>query len=345
MLTWRHLSRNRNNTVQDTRPPFGVLLVNLGTPSAPTKAAVRAFLKQFLSDQRVVDLSPWLWQPLLQGIILNTRPGKVAKLYQSIWQAEGSPLMVVSKQQRQALAELLREQTGCHIPVELGMSYGSPSLNDGLTALKNAGVDRVLVLPLYPQYSCSTVASVFDGVAAALKLERNLPELRFVRDYHDKPGYIQALAGSVRSYWQREGRGQRLLMSFHGVPERYIKEGDPYRSQCETTAKLLAAELGLGEGEWQLCFQSRFGKEPWLTPYTDELLESLPGQGITAVDIMSPAFAVDCLETLEEIAQGGRESFLEAGGKQYQFIPCLNAQSAHMRFLADLVKFHTENWH
>lgn len=225
------------------------------------------------------------------------------------------------------------------------MSYGSPSLNDGLTALKNAGADRVLVLPLYPQYSCSTVASVFDGVAAALKLERNLPELRFVRDYHDKPGYILALAGSVRSHWQREGRGQRLLMSFHGVPERYIKEGDPYRSQCETTAKLLAAELGLGEGEWQLCFQSRFGKEPWLTPYTDELLESLPGQGITAVDIMSPAFAADCLETLEEIAQGGCESFLEAGGKQYQFIPCLNAQSAHMRFLADLVKFHTENWH
>ncbi|WP_412500960.1 ferrochelatase [Shewanella chilikensis] len=331
--------------MQDPRSPFGVLLVNLGTPAAPTKAAVRTFLKQFLSDQRVVDLSPWLWQPLLQGIILNTRPAKVAKLYQSIWQAEGSPLMVVSKQQRQALADLLREQIGCHIPVELGMSYGSPSLSDGLAALKDADVDKVLVLPLYPQYSCSTVASVFDGVAAALKRERNLPELRFVRDYHDKPGYIQALAGSVRTHWQQEGRGQRLLMSFHGVPERYIKEGDPYRSQCETTAKLLAAELGLGEGEWQLCFQSRFGKEPWLTPYTDELLESLPGQGVTSVDIMSPAFAADCLETLEEIAQGGRESFLEAGGKQYQFIPCLNAQSEHICFLAELVKFHTKNWH
>ncbi|MFQ6370437.1 ferrochelatase [Shewanella sp. YIC-542] len=327
-----------------SHPPFGVLLVNLGTPAAPTKAAVRAFLKQFLSDPRVVDLPAWQWQPILQGIILNVRPAKVAKLYQSIWWEEGSPLMVISQRQQQALATQLASRLGVSIPVALGMSYGSPSLDEGLAKLRNAGVEKVLVLPLYPQYSCSTVASVFDGVAAALKGQRNLPELRFIRDYHDKSGYIHALADSIREHWQQQGKADKLLFSFHGVPERYITEGDPYQGQCLATAALVAEALALPEDQWQVCFQSRFGKEPWLTPYTDELLASLPGQGVKSVDIISPAFAADCLETLEEIAQGGKETFLHAGGEQYRFVPCLNDGAAHMAFLADLVVAHTENW-
>ncbi|GGY99740.1 MULTISPECIES: ferrochelatase [Shewanella] len=330
--------------VSHSHPPFGVLLVNLGTPAAPTKDAVRAFLKQFLSDPRVVDLPAWQWQPILQGIILNIRPAKVAKLYQSIWWQEGSPLMVISQRQQLALANQLASRLGFAIPVALGMSYGQPSLADGLDELQRAGVDKVLVLPLYPQYSCSTVASVFDGVAAALKPRRNIPELRMVKDYHDRPGYIAALTESIRKHWQQYGKAEKLLFSFHGVPERYINEGDPYKQHCLTTAALVAQALALPEAEWQVCFQSRFGKEPWLTPYTDETLASLPSKGVKSVDIISPAFAADCLETLEEIAQGGKETFLHAGGEQYHFVPCLNDGEQHMAFLADLVISHAENW-
>ncbi|ABO24095.1 ferrochelatase [Shewanella loihica] len=333
------------NKVDNLSPAkLGVLLVNLGTPDTPTPKDVKQFLKQFLSDPRVVDLNPWIWKPILNGIILNTRPKAVAKLYESIWWPEGSPLMVISERQREALSAILKARHGSDIPVELGMSYGNPSLSSGIDKLVAQGVERLVVLPLYPQYSCSTVAPVFDAIASDYKGRRNYPETRFSKEYFEHPAYIAALAGSVRRHWQDKGQGDCLLMSFHGVPLRYVTEGDPYQRQCQRTAELLAAALGLTESQWRLCFQSKFGKEEWLTPATDALLESLPGKGVKRVDILCPAFAVDCLETLEEISIGGKESFIEAGGEDYHFIPCLNEDEAHMQLLADLVDQQAAGW-
>lgn len=317
---------------------FGVLLVNLGTPCKPTPHCVRCFLKQFLSDQRVVDLPRWQWWPILNGIILNTRPKRVAKAYQSIWSEGGSPLKVISEAQREAL----EAQLG--VPVALGMTYCRPSIREGLDALEAKGVDKVVVLPLFPQYSCSTTGAVVDAIGNAVKLKRSMPELRIVRDYHDHPAYIRALADSVKAHWAEHPRGDKLLVSFHGVPERFITEGDLYREHCERTAAKLAEALELNESQWQICFQSRFGKEPWLQPYTDETLEALPKQGVKAVDIISPAFSVDCLETLEELAIEGKSEFLEAGGERYEFIPCLNAQEDHIAMMAELVKQHSQGW-
>ncbi|RTR39445.1 ferrochelatase [Shewanella canadensis] len=333
-----------NTTMSETTPAFGVLLVNLGTPDSPSASDVKRFLKQFLSDPRVVDLNPLIWKPILNGIILNTRPAKVAKLYQAIWSDEGSPLMVVSQHQREKVASLLQEQLGQAIPVELGMSYGNPSLASGLEKLKQQGVKRIVVLPLYPQYSCSTVAPVFDAIAAEFKGWRDIPETRFNKEYYQDPTYIQALASSVKSHWKQHGQADVLLMSFHGVPVRYVNEGDPYQAQCQATALLLAQALGLKDEQWKLCFQSQFGKEEWLTPYTDKLLESLPEKGVKSVDIMCPAFAADCLETLEEISIGGKESFIESGGERYRFIPCLNDNDPHIELLAKLITEQASQW-
>ncbi|WP_028767259.1 ferrochelatase [Shewanella fidelis] len=330
--------------MSNSAPSFGVLLVNLGTPDSPTAPDVKKFLKQFLSDPRVVDLSPWIWKPILNGIILNTRPAKVAKLYQSIWWDEGSPLMVISQKQRDKLKALLAQTLGQTIPVELGMSYGNPSLQSGLDSLKAQGADKIFVLPLYAQYSCSTVAPVYDAIAELLKSERDIPELRFNKQYFDHPDYIKALAESVKNHWQTKGQAQVLLMSFHGVPLRYITEGDPYQAQCQATAELLAAELGLTDQQWRICFQSQFGKEEWIGPATDALLESLPKEGIKSVDIMCPAFSCDCLETLEEISQEGKEEFLEAGGEHYEFIDCLNDSEPHIGLLAKIVEQQTKGW-
>ncbi|MCE9678642.1 ferrochelatase [Shewanella sp. AS1] len=323
---------------------MGVLLVNLGTPDTPTPADVKQFLKQFLSDPRVVDLNPLIWKPILNGIILNTRPKAVAKLYQSIWWQDGSPLMVISERQREALSLLLAKIHGREIPVELGMSYGNPSLQAGLDKLIHQGVDKVVVLPLYPQYSCSTVAPVFDAIAEIYKQRRDYPETRFSKAYYQHPTYIKALAESVRRHWDEHGQAQCLLMSYHGVPVRYVTEGDPYQQQCQETSRLLAKELGLNDSQWRLCFQSKFGKEEWLTPATDAMLEVLPEEGIRSVDIMCPAFAVDCLETLEEISIGGKESFIEAGGESYRFIPCLNDDAAHIQLLAEIVAEQAGAW-
>ncbi|CAD6367117.1 ferrochelatase [Shewanella putrefaciens] len=334
----------KGNTLTSPSPAFGVLLVNLGTPDEPTPKAVKRFLKQFLSDPRVVDLSPWLWQPLLNGIILNTRPAKVAKLYQSIWTDEGSPLMVLSSRQAQKLAVDLSATFNQDIPVELGMSYGNPSIDSGFARLKAQGAERIVVLPLYPQYSCSTVASVFDAVASYLKTVRDMPELRFNKHYFDHEAYIAALAHSVKRHWKTYGQADKLLLSFHGIPLRYVKEGDPYREQCLVTAKLLAQKLELNETQWQVCFQSRFGREEWLTPYADELLAKLPSQGIKSVDVICPAFATDCLETLEEISIGGKETFLHAGGETYRFIPCLNDDEMHIELLRQLVQEQAHSW-
>jgi len=330
--------------MNEITPAFGVLLVNLGTPDSPSVSDVKRFLKQFLSDPRVVDLNPLIWKPILNGIILNTRPAKVAKLYQAIWSDEGSPLMVVSQGQREKVASLLQAQLGQAIPVELGMSYGNPSLASGLDKLKQQGVKRIVVLPLYPQYSCSTVAPVFDAIAAEFKGWRDIPETRFNKEYYQDPTYIQALASSVKSHWKEHGQADVLLMSFHGVPVRYVNEGDPYQTQCQATAFLLAQALGLKDEQWRLCFQSQFGKEEWLTPYTDKLLESLPKDGVKSVDIMCPAFAADCLETLEEISIGGKESFIESGGESYRFIPCLNDNETHIELLAKLVTEQASQW-
>ncbi|MBW5418374.1 ferrochelatase [Vibrio cholerae] len=311
---------------------LGILLANLGTPQAPTSQAVKAFLSQFLHDQRVVDMSRWLWCPLLHGIILPTRSPKVAKLYQSIWMDEGSPLMVYSRRQRDKLAELSQR------PVELGMTYGEPSLLDGVRKLQQQGVEQIVVLPLYPQYSATTTAAVFDGIAKALRQLPVVPELHFIRDYHDHPLYIQALAKSVRASWQLHGQGDLLLCSYHGIPKRYAQNGDIYPEHCKKTTELLAQALGLPQDKVMMTYQSQFGKEEWLQPYTDKTMEALPRQGIKKLDVICPAFSVDCLETLEEIAEQNQEIFLHSGGEAFHYIPCLNDSQSHIELMAALVK-------
>ncbi|OOF29090.1 ferrochelatase [Salinivibrio sp. IB872] len=316
----------------------GVLLVNLGTPEAPTSQSVKAFLSEFLHDHRVVDLTRWLWCPLLHGVILPIRSPKVAKLYQSIWMEEGSPLMVYAKRQQKALAEQVSA------PVALGMTYGNPSIAQGLDELQAKGCDKVLVLPLYPQYSATTTAAVFDKVAKSLKGRPVIPALRYVNHYHDHPLYQAALAHSVKQHWQAHGKGDLLLCSYHGIPQRFADNGDPYPRHCEQTTSLLQAELGLADNEIMMTYQSRFGREEWLKPYTDKTLETLPSKGVKTLDIMTPAFSADCLETLEEIAEQCRDTFLEAGGERFRFIPCLNDDEAHIHLMASLVAQHTQGW-
>lgn len=309
----------------------GVLLANLGTPQAPTAKEVKRFLAEFLHDKRVVDMSRWLWCPLLHGIILPTRSPKVAKLYQSIWLEGGSPLMVYSQQQRDKLGSLL------NLPVELGMTYGQPSLSHGLDKLLQQGVEEVIVLPLYPQYSSSTTAAVFDGLAKVIKKIPTMPELTFVRDYYNHPLYIQALANKVRASWQENGQGDLLVCSYHGIPKRYADNGDIYPLHCAETTRLLAQELGLDDSQVRMTYQSQFGKEEWLQPYTDVTMESLPGEGVKKLDIVCPAFSVDCLETLEEIAGENKELFIEAGGETFHYIACLNADDEHIEMMKALI--------
>lgn len=328
-----------------SQPKFGVLLVNLGTPDAPTASAVRRYLAQFLSDRRVVDAPRLLWWFILHGIILRIRPRMAARAYQTIWTEQGSPLLVIAKQQQQALQAALTEQLQHSIPVALGMTYGNPSIASALQELQQQGVQQVLVLPLYPQYSSSTTASVFDAVAKALQNTTYLPELRFIQQYFDHPSYIQALAQSITKVREQQGAGQKLLLSFHGIPQRYEEDkGDPYPSQCRRTAELVAAELGLADDQWLCAFQSRFGREEWVKPYTDKTLQEWAQQGVKSVDVISPAFAADCLETLEELEIENRQYFTEAGGEQYQYIPCLNTEPAHIHLLTQLVLQHSQGW-
>lgn len=309
----------------------GILLANLGTPDAPTPDAVKRYLRQFLSDKRVVDTSRLLWWPLLRGVILPLRAPRVAKLYQSIWMEEGSPLMVYSRRQQQALAERLPDT-----PVALGMSYGSPSLESAVDELMEQGVDHIVVLPLYPQYSCSTVAAVWDELARILAKKRLIPGVSFIRDYADDVDYIHALADSVRASFAVHGEPDLLLLSYHGIPQRYAHEGDSYPQRCRDTTRELVSALGLPPDRVMMTFQSRFGREPWLTPYTDETLKMLGEKGVKHVQVICPGFSADCLETLEEIAVQNREFFLEAGGQQYEYIPALNADSAHIEMMVNL---------
>ncbi len=310
---------------------LGVILVNLGTPSAPTSKALRHYLRQFLGDSRVVPLPRILWLPLLYSVISVVRASKTAKAYRKIWMAKGSPLAVHTL----ALADKLREQGW---RVEIAMRYGQPGIEHALARLKEQGCQGFFILPLYPQYSQTTTASVFDKVSEVLSRWPQQPSFYFLADYHAQAPYIDAVADSIGRYWEQNGRPQRLLISFHGLPEKSRAQGDPYYDQCLTSGRLIAEKLELSPSQWQLVFQSRFGPTKWLQPYCVEVLSELPARGITNVDVVCPGFAVDCLETLEEIAHTNREIFLRAGGRQYRYIPALNAQPGHVQMIEKLIR-------
>jgi len=328
----------------DSTDRLGILLVNLGTPDSPSPRDVRRYLKEFLWDPRVVEMARPLWWLVLNGVILNTRPRRSARAYAKVWTEQGSPLLVISQQQRDALQQALAERLPGPVQVALAMRYGQPSIAAGLAELREAGARRVLVLPLYPQYSATTTASIFDAVTAELRRWRWLPELRFVNHYHDDPGYITALADSVRQHWAEHGQAEQLVMSFHGIPQDYFAAGDPYYCECQKTGRLLAGALGLGEAQWRLTFQSRLGPKQWLQPYTDHTLKELARGGVKTVDVVCPGFAADCLETLEEIAMENRDTFLAAGGEDYRYVPCLNDRPDHLAALAELVTRHACGW-
>jgi ferrochelatase len=314
-----------------------VLLINLGTPAAPTAAAVRRYLAEFLSDRRVIDYPRWLWLPLLHGAILRVRPWRSARAYAKIWTTQGSPLLVNS----QALASKLDNLAP---RIALAMRYGRPGIEDAVDQLLGQGVERLLLLPLYPQYSATSMGSAFDAAFAALRRHRRVPEIRTVADYHAEPAYIAALADSVEKYWLTHGRGERLLLSFHGLPLRYVKAGDPYYDQCLTTARLLRERLGMTEATLNVVFQSRVGREAWLSPAVEETLQELGQAGVQHVQVLCPGFAVDCLETLEEIAIRARERFVGAGGRRLDYIPALNDSAVHVRLLRSLIERHTRDW-
>ncbi|MBL1263107.1 ferrochelatase [Candidatus Methylomicrobium oryzae] len=312
----------------------GVLLVNLGSPAEPTVAAVRRFLGEFLWDPRVVNLPRPLWWLILNLFVLPLRPRRSFLAYRKVWDEKGSPLIYLTRQLAEKAASKLAAQ---NIAVREAMRYGEPSIANQLRAFKEAGVDRVSILPLYPQYSSTTTASVFDAAAAELMQWRHIPEIRFIGDYYQDPGYIAAVADSIRQYWNLHGKHERLLMSFHGLPEMLTKLGDPYFSHCERTAAAIAKQLSLQDHEWQMVFQSRFGKAEWLKPYCLDTLQELPKRGVKTVDLVCPGFAVDCLETLEEIAIANKEAFLKAGGSAYHYIPALNDSDAHADVLVNLL--------
>lgn len=323
---------------------LGVLLVNLGTPDEPTPKAVRRYLKQFLSDGRVVEIPKAIWWCILNGIILRIRPAKSAKLYASVWEEAGSPLLKYGKLQQKALQSEMAIRFNGPVQVKLAMRYGNPSILQGLRDLRSQGARRLLVLPLYPQYSAATTATTYDAVSLEMKHWRWLPEIRFINQYHDNPQYIDALAGSVKKFWDEHGQQQKLVMSFHGLPKRNLELGDPYHCQCHKTGRLLAEALNLNSEQWLVTFQSRFGRAEWLKPYTDKTLEMLAKQGVKGVDVVCPGFSADCLETLEEIAVENRDVFKEAGGESYAYIPALNDDVEHIQMLADLIEQHTQGW-
>jgi ferrochelatase len=331
---------HRHGTVAKT----AILLINLGTPSAPTPRAVRRYLAQFLSDPRVIEIPRALWSPILYGFVLNSRPKKSARKYAAIWSSEGSPLKVHTERQ----TRLLRGHFGLQVPmpltVDFAMRYGEPSIAGTLTRLKSEGCERVLVLPMYPQYAASTTASALDQVAEFLQRTRNVPEIRLVKHFHDHPAYIGALASLVQEQWRQSGRPDKLLMSFHGLPRFTLARGDPYHCECHKTARLLAEKLELAESQWQIAFQSRFGRAEWIEPYTASTLADYGRDGVRRVDVICPGFVADCLETLEEIGVEGRKIFLGAGGREFNLLPCLNEREDWIRALADIVRQHLADW-
>ncbi|CAM3894955.1 ferrochelatase [Bordetella tumulicola] len=323
--------------------PVGVILVNLGTPASPAPRDIRRYLAEFLSDPRVIEIPRYLWMPILHGLVLARRPQRLQPRYAEIWMDEGSPLMVYSRRQAEGVQRALQAR-GMAVQVELAMRYGEPSIKQAMTRLRQQGCQRMLTVPLYPQYAASTTATVVDAVAAHAARLRDQPELRFVKRFYDEPGYLDALAGQVADYWQTNGRPQKLVMSFHGLPRYSIELGDPYYRECLETARLLRERLGLGPEQVEVTFQSRFGTARWLEPYTEPTLKTLAAQGVTEVDVVCPGFVADCLETLEEISKECRDAFLSAGGRQFRYIPALNDDPAWIDALTDLVGTHLQGW-
>ncbi|MGB5446694.1 MAG: ferrochelatase [Psychromonas sp.] len=312
-----------------------LLLVNLGTPTSTSKKSVRQFLRDFLSDKRVVDQPRWFWLPLLNFVILPIRTPRVAKLYQKIWFENDSPLRYYTEKQSAKLAAALKDD---HITVDYAMTYGKPSISDQLKKFSREGVTNLTILPLYPQYSVSTTAPIFDQLGAAIKQQFNFPAIHFIHDYHDHPLYIQALVNSIKDHWLKNGKAELLIFSFHGIPKRYVTLGDVYQQHALRTVELVITELGLTKQQYKLCYQSRVGREEWLKPYLDVALPEIAKSGIKSVDIISPAFACDCLETLEELSMENKALFLESGGQQYHYIPCLNDNDDHIQLLQALAK-------
>ncbi|KLU16844.1 MULTISPECIES: ferrochelatase [Xenorhabdus] len=311
---------------------YGVLLVNLGTPDAPAPAAIRCYLAKFLSDRRVIDIPSFIWKPILNGLILPFRASRMAKLYQEIWMEEGSPLLVYSRRQQKLLDEKL-----ANIPVALGMTYGSPSLSQAVEGLLQQGIEALIILPLYPQYSSTTSAAVFDRISKILREYRTIPTLHFVRSYATHPAYIAALKETIEQSFEKQGQPDRLIISYHGIPERLVKMGDIYPQDCQATTELLSQALDYPADKIMMTYQSRFGCLPWLSPYTDKTMASLPSQGVEHVQVICPGFAADCLETLEEIKQQNKVIFLEAGGKKFEYISALNDNNAHISLLEQLI--------
>lgn len=326
-------------------PKSAVLLVNLGSPDAPTAKALRPYLAEFLSDPRVIDLPRWQWLFILYAFILPKRPKQSAALYTKVWTDKGAPLIEITKAQTDALRDLLYQHHARQdIIVDYAMRYGNPSIESKLRALQAQGVNQLLIVPMYPQYCDATTATVIDAVADAFKKMRHMPEWRFVHHWHDEAAYIEALAQTVREYLQTNEMPEKVLFSFHGVPERYLHEGDPYHCFCQKTARLVAEKLSLQASQFMVVFQSQFGKEVWLQPYADKTIEQLAKEGVKSLAVMCPGFTADCLETLEEMAEGNRELFLHHGGERYDYIPALNARADHITLLHDLVLRHTQDW-
>ena len=327
-----------------TPPKVGVLLTNLGTPEAPTKQALRPYLKQFLWDPRVVEVPRLLWWLILHAFILTTRPKKSAEAYAEVWTDRGSPLLYHLEHQVAGVTERLKTDWGDNIVVKGAMRYGQPSIGSQVQAIIREGVQQLVLLPLYPQFGGPTTASTFDALSDELQGQRWVPDLRFLSSYHDHPTYIKALADSIRNHWDEHGRADKLVLSYHGMPKRYLLEGDPYHCQCMKTSRLVAAELGLAEDDYMSTFQSRFGRDEWLKPYTDETLQGLPDQGVKSLQIICPGFSADCLETIEEIGMENRDYFIEAGGERYEYIPCLNATDQHIDMITTLVNEQLTGW-
>src|SRR6185369_12968969 len=325
-------------------PAVGVLLANLGTPDAPTAPALRRYLREFLLDPRVIEMNRALWWTILHVAILPTRPKVSAALYQKVWTAEGSPLLVISRRQAAAVAAVLEREVGTEVHVAVGMRYGNPSIRAALRELAGKGCRRILVLPLYPQYAAVTTGSTFDAVAAELATWRWVPEVRTVHHYHDVPAYTDALAASIRDAWSAGGQAEKLLFSFHGIPQRYFDAGDPYFCHCHKTARLAAERLGLPRERWEISFQSLLGREDWIKPYSEKTIRAMARSGVKSLDVVCPGFSADCLETLEEIDEQNREFFLHAGGETYRYIPALNDRPDHVRVLADIVQANLAGW-
>ncbi len=322
----------------------GVLITNLGTPDAATTTALRRYLDEFLSDPRVIETPKWIWWFILNGVILRVRPRRSAEAYAEVWTEQGSPLLNIGLQQAQAIQAELSSRLAGPVKVELAMRYGNPSIASGIEKLRAANAQRILIFPLYPQYSAATTASTFDAVSDYLKQCRWLPELRMINHYHDHPKYIEALANSIDQHWQEHGQPEKLLFSFHGLPKDYFLAGDPYHCECHKTARLVAEHMNLSDDEWMLTFQSRFGPREWLTPYTDITLKDMARDGVKSVNVICPGFSADCLETLEEIRLQNRDFFLEAGGQQFDYIPALNDRPEHIQMLVDLICQHGQGW-